>query len=169
MSEINKDLMEVETTSSNTGYPSNIIKATIGFKTFEEAQAFAEKHDGWSCYLEQEAGWNVWYRRGPANAAMEISETDYGDLTTIVRKGYYSSEEECVEDVFAPWVEGANVKTITERAANIKEIWDAYSKLEDGQAVILYDGWFEEVISLQTTYWSNDNKFTTIGVVHENY
>lgn len=169
MSEINKDLTVVETTYSHVGHPTDGYKATIGFKTFEEAQAFAEKHDGWPCYLEQEAGWNVWYRRGPANAAMEISETDYDDLTTIVRKGYYSSEEECVEDVFTPWVEGANVKTITERAANLKEIWFAYSKLEDGQAVILYDGWFKEVVSLQTTYWSNDNKFATIGVVHGNY
>lgn len=161
------NLEKVETTSSPTGYPSNIIEATIGFNTFEEASEYASVHGGYPCYLDRADGWRYWHRGGAANKPLELSESDYPDSTTFVRPGDYDSQAECIEDWFTPYVDFTDVDTIGQKADNLESIWEAYTSLQPGQAIIVEDGWFREVINTTCMSWSYDSKYFTIGVVND--
>lgn len=81
----------IETTDSNTGYPSHIEPALIGFDSWEQLKEVAEKYDLIICEFSRRDGWRLWFRRHSyVSTPYEIDESQFGPNVEIWKSGTHS-------------------------------------------------------------------------------
>lgn len=154
----------IETTSEPNGYPRNLKKAIVGFKTFDQAKELAQTYGLDICKFHSRNGWNLWYRQGEVHEAMIISDEDYGDNYTLLFK---QDEDDFIEDEVIPILEQAtSFEFIEDIMSSKKEIWNEIQKLEEGHAVVLHGGNYYETIEVECMSFSEDTHNWLIGLIN---
>lgn len=159
----NNGLNIVVTTNDINGAPRCLKQAITGFTNFEEAKELAERYGLDTVSLYKRSGWNYWHRLGRVYNAYEIDEHDYSDDYRIIykeeRNDYYNNNVLPMLDEFY---------TDEEKTAfleNENTIIEALDNLKENEAVLTYQGEFNEVISLKTMEFSRDSQYWQIGVM----
>lgn len=157
------DLIEI--TSGMNGYPSNLRKAIIGFKTFDDAQKLADKYDLTVQEFTRRDGWQFWERGGRM-----WEEYDYAQIRKDKDDGIkvYSPGPGEEFDVIL------NLKFFLEDCDNLEEmrhfinstekVLDALNRCEDNQFVLTSFGELEGVYERKVMSYTLDTHNYVIGI-----
>lgn len=154
---VTKDLKVVETTSERNGYPRFVEPAIIGFKTFKEAEQFAEQNKMYLVYLEKNSGQQLWTRGNSASGPLDYSRDDsFWNMAEVGVLTYPYNHEVAQESL--------------EQGFLTNETITAWQNIDDDHYVLYasYDGSFIEVIEERPMYicedW-RDGRLLTIGAI----
>lgn len=161
------DLQFVETTDQRNGYPSNINGAIIGFKSFDEAQAIADKYGLDIELITKHDGWNLWYRTGDwMNEPLKITEDIFSDDTRLFTAddadNYFENE---VKPLLDDCDDFDNAEDII---ANGKNIYQVLCELDDDEAAVVVAGEYDDTINLHPMQFSYDSKTDAIALIKRN-
>lgn len=157
------DLQFVETTSARNGYPQNLKPALVGFKSFEDAENFAQEHGLETWLFHMCEGWQLWYRVHSVNEPMSITCEDYGDNYNLYTE---VSLENYFEDEVKPRLSSFdNIEDLRKFLDEQEEIMGELENLDDDEAVITHFGKYYETINLHPMEWVYDTHKYIIGVM----
>lgn len=157
----------IETTEKNTGYPSHLMKAIIGFDSFDKAEKLAKEHGLDIEVFTRRDGWKFWYRTGEwALGPFERSSEDYGDDFLTFSKG---DADTFYEDEVQPMVSGFenfdDLRCFLDRSEEI------YNKIKDAgedELVVSYQGSYYETIKKTEMEYGYDTHHYAIGLIDRN-
>lgn len=159
-------LQYITTTAASNGYPQNLRGAIIGFSTFNEAKALAEKHNLRITTFYKKDGWQFYTRNGDTTwSPLHITASDYGDdysrFETSDRRYFFENEVK-------PFLEDMESFDDLRKFVSQKEkIFEKLENIDDGQFVITYRGAYYETIDRELMEWSNDSQTWVIGVIDD--
>ncbi|MFC5046882.1 hypothetical protein ACFSTE_10915 [Aquimarina hainanensis] len=160
----NNNLVFIETTDGSNGYPSNIKGAIIGFENYEEAKKLSDRFPGLSIesFFKRD-GWNFYKRTNQkCFEPFQNSEEDYGDNHNL-----FTTDENFYEDEIKPLLEEmGDLTSLKELISAKEEILEEIQALEEGEAVITYEGRYFETIKTESMSFYNDTKTHVIGVIY---
>ena len=153
----------IETTSEANGYPSNLKHAIIGFESFEEAQALADKYDLSIERFQKRDGWSLWYSSGnTAYEAYEMTDETFGGNAMI----YYKQDiENFKENEIDAFVDDYEDEEREDFIAEKMEILDRLRSMEEDEAVLTDEGRFVNVIKQRTMIYYEDVYTYAIGLI----
>lgn len=159
----------IETTTGMNGYPQHLRGAIIGFNTFSEAEAIAQKHGLRITTFFKRDGWHLYQRDGNTTyKPLKITSYDYGDdykhfTNEIPQEDFI--EEELLPNLAATTF--GDIITITNR---YEELFDKIVEAEDDELVIATTfGEYVETIKKELMSWSHDSKTWVIGVMEKDF
>ena len=104
------DLEIIETTSQMNGYPSQLEKGLVGFKSFQQMEDLSDKYKFSPNIFKKTDGWQLWYRTdNMPTEEFSISSEDYGD-------DYMSFDKESIESFY-----DEEIKPFLEEQDNIED------------------------------------------------
>lgn len=161
------NLEYVETTDQRNGYPSNIKGAIIGFKSFDEARAIADKYGLDIELIAKHDGWNLWYRTGDwMNEPLKITEDIFSDDTRLFTAedadNYFENE---VKPLLDDCDDFDNAEDII---ANGKKIYQVLCELDGDEAAVVVAGEYDDTINLHPMQFSYDSKTDAIALIKRN-
>lgn len=155
-------LRVIETTSSLNGYPSHVMPAITGFKSWEQAEQFAEAHNLTLMWCGYRNGQNLWSRGDIAVIPLSLNDYDFGDNYELVTSEEY-------------WFDGfqqdmGNCESIEQMQELLKvgeEIHDAFATLGDDEALLLFEGSLHRVIQVQNaiSFYDEDVDHTELVAI----
>lgn len=165
IAEEGSNLRVIETTTGANGYPQNLCKAIIGFDTFEEAEALADKYNMELTMFTQRDGWQLWYRTGwPISGPIKITDEDYGSDYLI----YAKSDMDGLLQEFKDMIKDCESFEEAEAILELKrEIWDRLDDAEDDEYVITNFGKYFDTVKKQTMNHYHDSKHYAVGVIYK--
>ena len=156
-------MQTIEITTGINGYPSHLHKAYIGFETFEQAEEFAKKNDGVVVALRKRDGWQFWESEGRVYEPFHVDGDTYGDD--------YSSEtsqenwEIACRDLLSAMIsDGASLEDISNAVKDMIAVSEKIDRLDDNEAVLLYQGKYYDTVRTRTMSYSEDVWCHQIGV-----
>lgn len=158
----------VETTTSMTGYPSNVRAAITGFANFDEAQDFADKQDMALVRLIRRDGWNMWYDEN--NRVFDIPELEPDDINAQYSL-YSSTDEDELIEILHNEIDGLedieSIKKVVDMFAKIK---DAIAQLDDNEAIYVFmENCRFEIRNRYSSEWTYDSKHYIIAAIPYTY
>lgn len=161
-------LRVIETTEGMNGYPKNIGKAVIGFKSFEEAEEFAKEHNSEVVELRRKAGQYFWNSYGTAYSEYHLSSELYGDdyETAVDAYEWWQSASESID--VKSYADPIDLKFHIEK---LEEIYSEIYSLGENEQLLIhknYDYCHYEVIPIEATEFEYDSCYFAIGVIVPN-
>lgn len=157
----------IETTSEANGYPRSLRKAIIGFKTFEQAEELAEKHNLSIEMFERRDGWDLWARRDTTHKSFDMANI-------YVEEGYdfykrISFEDFCErEDVSGTLKECEDFDEMSAWLENFKDLFEEIEDLKEGEILIKDNDSNTFVSKEYTMAYSYDSHQYAIGLIDYN-
>lgn len=154
----------IETTNGVNGYPSNLKKALIGFKTFEQCEKIANQIANVRIMIfHRRDGWQLWERQSTADEPFYNSSEDYGDE-------YYSFTSEegdtYFENEVKPFLQDfENFEILNEFLKEREKVLNEILLLGDNEIVITYQGRYYETIEKESMSFYHDTHQYAIGIV----
>ena len=160
------DLEVVETTSQRNGYPSNLCKAVVGFKSFEDAERFASENDLTLIWIDARDGWQLWHRGDTASEPMKITSDDFGDDFNFEydRDDFMKRAHDVVADMAYQGEEFDDIRAYMEKA---EKVADAIENMEESQVVVTYQGEYYYTIEMRPIYFSYDGHITQLAAIKQ--
>lgn len=159
-------LQYITTTTAANGYPKNLRGAIIGFGTFDEAKALADKHNLRVTTFYKKAGWQFYERNSSTTwHPLHITASDYGDdysqLETSDSRDFFENEVKPFLDDMDSF---DDLKTFI---GHKEKLFEKLDEIDDGQIVITYCGDYYETINRELMEWSNDSQTWVIGLIDD--
>lgn len=155
-------LESIATCDNFSGYPSGIETAIIGFKTFSEAEEFAEEHQLKVQKFQIEDGHQFWARAGAAYEPIKITEDLFGDNYMVFPKEAVKTFYE--EEVRPRLEDFTNFEDLEEFIKDQREIYDELDYMSDKRVVITHCGRYYDTTDEITMSFYFDRTRTVIGV-----
>lgn len=159
-------LKYIETTTARNGYPEKIRGAIIGFESFEEAEELAKEWGLRIAYFTRKDGWQLWTRsKGIANRAFELTGEHFGNNCSHYTK---YDEEFFYEREIEPFLgEFNHIRNLKDFIEQREAVSDAINELEQGELLIVRDGYPLYVVQEKAMSYYSDTWTYTIGVDDE--
>lgn len=156
----------VSTTTNNTGYPSHVDTAIVGFDSFEAAREIAEKYDKDVVLLHQRNGWDFWYNNyKELHEAPELCPEDLGYLQCYDNT---TSEEDVIEEMLDRLSCLNSLDGIAEEVQLTLKMFNAIRKLTEDEVLFAYlsydPGMDFEVVKKHPVSWSYDSHCYMVAV-----
>ena len=157
------DLEVVKTTCLRNGYPSNLCKAVVGFKSFEDAERIASENGLTLIWIDARDGWQLWYRGDTASEPMKITSDDFGDDFNFEydRDDFMKRAHDVVADMAYQGEEFDDIRAYMEKA---EKVADAIENMEESQVVVTYQGEYYDTIEMRPIYFSYDGRTIPLTV-----
>lgn len=156
-------MKEIEITTGMNGYPAHLHKGFIEFDSMAEAEKFAQENHGEVVELRKRDGWHFWESRGHAFGPFHIGAETYGDDYRTVT-AFDNWEDECRELLSAMISDEASLEDLSKAIEEMRAIGEKVENLDAQEAVLLYQGKFQEIIKLVTMDYREDVWSYQIGV-----
>lgn len=156
------NLRVLDVTHGINGYPESTEYAVAGFKTFAEAEDFAEGHDLTVVSLHKKDGWHFWEEAGTCNGPLEISAEDYGNDFTIYEDidDFYDFAVSSLSESFKYFPEGTQ-----DILKDLLTIRDTIESLEEGQKAVVYDLLVVDTLPKEIMQWYYNSESYMIAVM----
>ena len=157
-----ENLSIISTTANGNGSPNNVMKAIIGFDTFEDAEYLAKSCNG-TCYsFHKKNGWPLWVRKECVSGPFDVANNLDGQTYNV------DDEDELIEDLKA-FIDNPNVTLaeITKKASYLNMIAEQLKSLRPGEYLIKNNNgdFSEEVYRDFVMSLSEDSDTYAIGVL----
>lgn len=153
----------IETTSEQSGYPRNIIKAIIGFDTFEEAQEMAKENELEIEVFTKRDGWQLWARTGSrAWGALERTADDFGDDYMMWSK---EDAQAFYEQEIQAFIDEDDTFEGSDDFESRMGVYEDIKQLADNKAVITCCGDYYDTIDKVTMEYEYDTRHYAIGLI----
>lgn len=154
----------VNTTSEASGYPKNIKTAIVGFRNWEEAKGFADKHGLHLVQLEgKRNGPDLW--TGQENFLYEAPEVTCEDFGGIAQYYNFTPKEEIVNDMKSIMQDLDDLDDIYDLARMYRGIWNTIQDIGDNQAVFVIDDFVDDIFDRYPMKWEHDNLCHLVGAI----
>jgi hypothetical protein len=158
----------IETTTGRNGYPQNIKDAIIGFDTFEEAKAAANKFGLDIQTFHRKAGWQLWERNGyTAYEEFTNSCEDYGDDFREFSKN--DIIDFINDEVMEAIDEFTSIESVQELLDAKNDLLNKIVEAKDDEIVITHCGEYYDTIKKKSMSFSYDGKTDVIGLIRTDY
>lgn len=160
-------LQYITTTTAANGYPQNLRGAIIGFDTFDEAKALADKHNLRVTTFYKKAGWQFYTRNGDTTwEPLHITASDYGDDYKSFTNDI--SQEDFLENELLPSLAPTTFGDIITYTHRYEELFDKIVEAEDDELVIASCfGDYVETIKKDLMEWSGDSQTCVVGLIDD--
>lgn len=174
---MNKDTLEsiayenglqyITTTTAANGYPQNLRGAIVGFNTFDEAKALANKYNLRITTFYKKDGWQLYRRSGDTTwEPLHITASDYGDDYKSFTNDI--SVEDFLENELLPSLVPTTFGDIITYTYRYEELFDKIVAAADDELVIASSfGDYVETIKKDLMEWSNDSQTWVVGLIDD--
>lgn len=157
------NLRVLDVTHGINGYPESTEYAVAGFKTFAEAEDFAEDHNLTVVPLHKKDGCGLWEEAGISYGPLKITAEDYGSDFFIYND--IDEFDDFANDLVKETVDNFGLEATADVIKDLVTIRDSIESLEEGQMAVVHDLQVFEILPKEIMYWSYDSNTYAIGLI----